>query len=119
MVTVEERIAGALVGHAAGDCLGAPVEFLTPQRIAATYGFMDEPDVPELLRQVRHPELEIREDEISYFLGRETLLATGKPGMALWRERLFTWMSRNAQTATAFFNLPPNRVIELGVQVEL
>jgi KUP system potassium uptake protein len=87
-------------------------------RITATYGFMDEPNVPELLRRVRHPELQINESEISYFLGRETLLATGRPGMALWRERLFTWMSRNAQTATAFFNLPPERVIELGVQVE-
>jgi KUP system potassium uptake protein len=88
-------------------------------RVIATYGFMDEPNVPELLGQVHHSELVINESEISYFLGRETLLATGKPGMALWRERLFTWMSRNAQTATAFFNLPPDRVIELGVQVEL
>lgn len=57
--------------------------------------------------------------ETSYFLGRETLIASRKPGMALWREKLFALMSRNARTATSFFNLPPNRVVELGAQIEL
>lgn len=88
-------------------------------RVIVTYGFMQEPNVPGVLRWLRHPELEFNETDVSYFLGRETLLATERPGMAIWRERLFAWMSRNAQTATSYFNLPPDRVIEIGVQVEL
>jgi KUP system potassium uptake protein len=87
-------------------------------RVLLSYGFMDEPDIPRALAQLRQPGLEF-DAEISYFLGRETLLATDRPGMALWRERIFVWMSRNAQTATHFFKLPPERVIEVGVQVEL
>jgi KUP system potassium uptake protein len=87
-------------------------------RVLLTYGFMDQPDVPLALAAVRQPGLEIPPD-VSYFVGRETILATAKPGMAPWRERLFVWMSRNAQTATEFFRLPPGQVIEVGVQVEL
>jgi KUP system potassium uptake protein len=56
---------------------------------------------------------------VTYFLGRETLIVTRHPGMAIWRERLFVLMARNAVRATAFFRLPPERVIELGVQVEM
>jgi len=55
----------------------------------------------------------------SYFLGRETLIPSKKPGMAMWREHLFAVMTRNARTATSFFGLPPNRVVELGAQIEL
>jgi KUP system potassium uptake protein len=88
-------------------------------RVILTYGFMEEPNIPQALTEIRHPELTITESEVSYFLGRETLLATGRPGMAVWRERLFTWMSRNAQSATHCFNLPSDRVMEVGVQVEL
>jgi len=55
----------------------------------------------------------------SYFLGRETLIPTRHPGMAIWREHLFAWMTRNASSASVFFNLPANQVIELGAQVEL
>jgi KUP system potassium uptake protein len=80
---------------------------------------MEEPDVPRALAAVQHPRLNFAAGEVSYFLGRETLLPTRKPGMALWRERLFVWLSRNAQTATDYFNLPPDRVVEVGVQVEL
>lgn len=87
--------------------------------IVLKYGFMEEPDVPQALAAIRHPKLSFAPNEISYFLGRETLRSTAKPGMARWRERLFVLMARNAQTATAFFNLPPERVIELGTQVEL
>jgi KUP system potassium uptake protein len=58
-------------------------------------------------------------DHTTFFLGRETLLATNRPGMAIWRERLFSWMTRNAQAAPLFFRLPPNRVVELGAQIEL
>jgi KUP system potassium uptake protein len=87
--------------------------------VKLTYGFMEEPDVPRDLRRVRHPQLNFQGTDISYFLGRETLLVSRRPGMARWRERLFTWMSRNAQTATAYFHIPPDRVFEVGVQVEL
>jgi KUP system potassium uptake protein len=54
-----------------------------------------------------------------YFLGRQTILVTSRQGMAIWREKLFVLMSRNAVRATAYFRLPPERVVELGVQVEL
>jgi KUP system potassium uptake protein len=88
-------------------------------RVIVRYGFMEEPDLPETLATVKHPQLDFTRNDLSYFLGRETLISTPKPGMARWRERLFVWLSRNAQTATDFFNLPPERVVEVGVQVEL
>ncbi|MBW3539860.1 MAG: potassium transporter Kup [Planctomycetes bacterium] len=88
-------------------------------RIVVRYGFMEEPHIPRTLASVREPEFTFSADDVSYFLGRETILPTSRPGMSLWRENLFTWMSRNAQTATRYFNLPPERVVELGVQVEL
>lgn len=88
-------------------------------RIVLTYGFMDEPNVPRDLRSIRHPKLNFTDSEVSYFLGREILLATKRPGLALWRERLFAWMSRNSQRATTYFHLPPQQVIEVGAQVEL
>ncbi|HLJ10090.1 MAG TPA: potassium transporter Kup [Planctomycetaceae bacterium] len=87
-------------------------------RVFLKYGFMDQPNIPLALSQVRQPGLELTPN-VSYFLGRETVLATGKPGMVEWRERLFVWMSRNAQSATHFFQLPPEQVIEVGVQMEL
>jgi KUP system potassium uptake protein len=55
----------------------------------------------------------------SYFLGRETLVPTKRPGMAIWREHLFAWLMRNSTSASQFFNLPANQVIELGAQVEM
>ena len=58
-------------------------------------------------------------DDVTYFLGRETIIVTTAPGMAIWREKLFVLMARNAVRATAFFRLPPDRVVELGVQVEI
>ena len=58
--------------------------------------------------------LHLELEEITYFFGRETLLATKKPGMAVWRERLFALMVRNAQSAMTFFRIPPDRVVELG-----
>jgi KUP system potassium uptake protein len=88
-------------------------------RVALRYGFMEEPDVPADLARVRLPGLQLDPQHVSFFLSRETLLATAHPGMALWRERLFSWMARNARPATSYFNLPPNRVVELGMQVEL
>jgi KUP system potassium uptake protein len=85
-------------------------------RVRIRYGFMEEPDIPAALRVSG---LHIVPDETTYFLGTETLLATGRPGMPLWRERLFVLMSRNALRATSFFKIPPDRVVEIGMQVEL
>jgi KUP system potassium uptake protein len=88
-------------------------------RIVMHYGFMEDPDVPAVLAAVRHPGLAFPEMDTTFFLGRETLIASSRPGMAIWRERLFSVMARNARTATSFFALPPNRVVELGAQIEL
>jgi KUP system potassium uptake protein len=88
-------------------------------RIALRYGFTEDPDIPGALRGIRVPGLDLRPMHVSFFLGRETLIASKKPGMAIWREMLFAVMSRNARTATSFFGLPPNRVVELGAQIEL
>jgi KUP system potassium uptake protein len=88
-------------------------------RIIMHYGFMEDPNIPRALGIISTDGLQFKPMETTYFLGRERLIATEKPGMALWRERLFGFMSRNAQGATAFFHIPPNRVVELGVQIEL
>jgi KUP system potassium uptake protein len=88
-------------------------------RLVIHYGFMDDPHVPNALAQAKTQGLDLRPEELTYFLGREMLFATYKPGMALWRERLFVVMARNARSATDFFSLPPAQVIELGAQVEL
>ena len=86
--------------------------------VAIRYGFMEDPDVPQGLRDAVQKGLVV-DDDLTYFLGRETLLVTRRPGMALWRERLFVLMSRNAVRAVTFFRLPPERVVELGIQLEL
>jgi KUP system potassium uptake protein len=89
-------------------------------RLILRFGFMQELDVPAALMQVESCGPQFRMMDTSFFLARQTLLASGtKPGMALWRERLFSWMLRNAESAMEFFKLPPNRVVELGSQVEI
>jgi KUP system potassium uptake protein len=88
-------------------------------RVVLRYGFMESPDVPAALRNLELPGLVFDESHATFFLGRETLLATKRPGMAIWRERLFAWMTRNAQSAPLYFRLPTNRVVELGAQIEL
>ena len=87
--------------------------------VIARYGFMEDPNVPEALTRARDQGLELDEADVTYFLGRETLIVTKAPGMAMWRERLFVLLARNAVRATTFFRLPPERVVELGVQVEI
>jgi len=87
--------------------------------VRVQYGFMQVPNVPEALALARERGLEMDIEDVTYFLGRETIIVTKRPGMAVWRERLFVLMARNAVRATAFFRLPPERVVELGVQVEL
>jgi KUP system potassium uptake protein len=88
-------------------------------QLVVRYGFMEDPDVPAALALAREKGLEIDLDDVTYFLGRETLIVTARRGMARWRERLFVLMTRNAVRATAFFRLPPDKVVELGVQVEM
>lgn len=88
-------------------------------RVILHYGFMEDPNVPRDLARARKLGLEYKSSETTYFLGREHLFASKTPGMAIWRENLFAAMSQNARTATDFFRLPPDRVVELGSQVEL
>jgi KUP system potassium uptake protein len=88
-------------------------------QVRATYGFMQTPNVLELMDLCAEKGLETRKTDTSWFLGRETLLITEKRGMARWRKVLFAFMSRNARPANAFFQIPPNRVVELGTQIEL
>jgi KUP system potassium uptake protein len=87
--------------------------------VRAQYGFMQDPNVPEALAQAKAAGVAMDLDDVIYFLGRETIIVTEREGMSVWRERLFVLMARNAVRATAFFRLPPERVVELGVQVEM
>ncbi|MEK6371371.1 MAG: potassium transporter Kup [Acidobacteriota bacterium] len=88
-------------------------------RLVLRFGFMEEPDLPATLERIEKPPFALNPMSISYFLGRETLVATRRPGMALWRERLFAQMIRNSSSAAGFFCLPTNQVIELGAQIEM
>jgi KUP system potassium uptake protein len=88
-------------------------------RMISNYGFKDDPDVPELLEDCGRRGFPFDMMETSFFVSRETLIATVTPGMALWREKLFVSMSKNATKASEFFQVPTNRVVELGTQVEL
>ena len=88
-------------------------------RIILRYGFMEEIDIPAALARVEGVGPTCKMMDTSFFLARQTLLPAAKPAMPLWRERLFAWMLRNAESAMEFFKLPPNRVIELGSQLEI
>ena len=88
-------------------------------RINANIGFTEDADVPKLLDKCKVNGTGFDLKETTFFLGRETMLATKKPGMALWREKLFARMSRNAQRAASYFNIPSDRVVEIGTQIEL
>jgi KUP system potassium uptake protein len=87
-------------------------------RVTATYGFMETPNVPDIMRFLGTRRVRTRPNETSFYLGRERLLATGDSRMVGWRKKLFILMSRNARSATEFFSIPPNRVVELGTQIE-
>jgi KUP system potassium uptake protein len=88
-------------------------------QIIAHYGFMDTPDVPDVLAHCRKEGLAIPLEETTFFLSRLTFLATPKPGMALWREKLFVYLSRNSQRASSFFHLPSEQVVEIGLVLEI
>lgn len=88
-------------------------------QVVLHYGYMETPNVAGALRNLRLEGERLITEEVIYFLGHETLFATARPGMALWRERLFALMSRNAVSASVYYHLPPSQVIELGARVEL
>ena len=88
-------------------------------RVVLRYGFMEEVNVPGELADLTSCGPQCRMMDTSFFLARQTLLASARPGMAIWREKLFAWMLRNAESAMEFFKLPTNRVVELGSQVEI
>jgi KUP system potassium uptake protein len=87
--------------------------------VTAHYGFMQTPDIVQVLRACASQGLYLNEADTSFYLGRETLLDGKGRGMAAWRKRLFRFLSRNARSATDFFSIPPNRVVEIGTQIEL
>ena len=88
-------------------------------RITAHYGFKETPNIPEMLSDCRLQHMEFDMMDTSFFVNRESLIATPGGGMALWREHLFVWMSHLAAKASDYFRIPSNRVVELGTQVEI
>lgn len=88
-------------------------------RIIAHYGFMETPDIVDVIKACKRAGLELKLEDLTFFLGRETLLSSERPGMAPWREKLFSLMSKNAERATNYFNIPPSQVMEVGLQIEL
>jgi KUP system potassium uptake protein len=88
-------------------------------QVQLTYGFMETVDIPAALAALPPEPLQLDPNTVTYYLGRETILATNLPGMALWRERLFAAMARNARSAATFFRLPPDQVVEMGTQIEI
>jgi KUP system potassium uptake protein len=102
----EERIELVSLGH----------EF---HQLTLRYGFAEDPDVPDMLAKCEKVGLVFDMMDTTFFLSRESIVATDRPGMPLWRDRLFAFMQRNALPATAFFQIPGNRLIELGTQVEI
>jgi KUP system potassium uptake protein len=105
-VPAEEQVVVEALGHGVYN-------------VRVTYGFMQDPNVPETLLAARDKGVAVDLGDVTYFLGRETIIVTRREGMATWREKLFVLMARNAVRATAYFRLPPERVVELGVQVEI
>jgi KUP system potassium uptake protein len=87
-------------------------------RVKAKYGFMQTPNVPEVLSLSTERGVIAKPTETTYYLGRENLIPTGTKPLAHWRKRLFIFMQRNSRPATEFFGIPPNRVVELGAQME-
>lgn len=88
-------------------------------RLKMHFGFKDRPDIPQALQLCKAYDLEFNMLETSFFISRETVIPTLRGGMALWRERLFATMNRNAGSIVDYFHIPTNRVIELGTQVEI
>jgi len=88
--------------------------------LALRFGFAEDPNIPQALLRCSKAGLPFDMMDTTFFLSRETIIADERrPGMALWRDKLFAFMARNALPATAFFQIPRNRLIELGAQVEI
>ena len=105
-IAVEEQAKVIELGH---NCFQINVE----------YGFKDEPDIPKVMAQCEHHGLPFEMMETSFFIARQTVISAPGGGMAPWREHLYVTMSRNARGAADYYQIPPNRVIELGTQVEI
>ena len=88
-------------------------------RVQVHFGFMEKPNVPAALESLQGGAPTFNPMRTTYFIGRETILATRKLGLSSWRGSLFAWMTRNAGDVTSYFCLPPNGVVELGARVEL
>jgi KUP system potassium uptake protein len=88
-------------------------------RVTIAYGFMEELNVPRALASINGEELHFDAEHMPYFVNRTRVIATELPGMARWREELYTLMRRNAASAVDFFHLPPSRVFEIGTSVEM
>jgi KUP system potassium uptake protein len=87
-------------------------------RVVGHYGFMEQPDIQEMMRLCGDQGLKLDPMQTSFFLGRETVIP-GNRYFAPWRAKLFALLSRNAQSAVAYYNIPPGRVVEFGIQIEL
>jgi len=87
-------------------------------RVVARYGFMETPNVRSIMKSLERQGIKAPTQLTSFYLGRERLLQTGKTHLPRWRKRLFVFMQRNARSATEYFGIPPNRVVELGAQLE-
>ena len=88
-------------------------------QVQLEFGFMEEPDVPAALAAINHRGLVFDPDDVTYFIGRESIVAGKAPGMHPLAEHLFVWLNRGADSAARFFNLPYERVFEVGSRVEI
>ncbi len=88
-------------------------------RLTINYGYLEKPNIPKVFDQIKEFNSTFDKDKATFFIGRENIFATEMPGMALWREKLFSFMFRNELPATQYFELPKNRVIEVGTQVAI
>jgi KUP system potassium uptake protein len=91
------------------------------RRVVAKFGFMDAPDAPAALERARGQGLNWKSEDTTYYLAHLTLFVhqVGRLGMMTWRDKLFVFLSRNARRATNFFQIPPDRVVEIGIQLEI
>jgi KUP system potassium uptake protein len=99
----------------------AHIEQLGPgyHRIFIRHGFMEAPDIPAILAECQNDRIVVPAQHATFFFSRLTFLATSKPGMALWRERLFVFLARNSTRASSYFRIPSDQVIEIGWIIEI
>ena len=91
-------------------------------RITIHYGFMETPNIPMELNMhtlLELKDMDLEKENITYVIGREILIPTERPGMAIWREKLFAAMTQNSKSAVVYYHLPPEKVIEIGYQLDI